>query len=344
MVLASLSAVALAQPRDTVIFAVDQGLEGDLSLVTRAEIALRGLDLSVLPALAGESVDERERVARLLAQERRAIAILWIEPSRTEVRATTPAGPMRFATLPRALDDLDVRVLAVIAGSVLDEALSPPGLTSPVSSTLVPEPPPAPPSAAPIEVAVTLAAPRAPAPPPEPAPPSEPEDAAAESAADDELAFYGVLDTMVGVVWSVGSRNTDNIGQAVGRLGVGATYRDLRVEVLGAGGLEMGIDGSYPASYLAELDLALAGVVRSGDASFDLGGVIGGAVHTLLDSHESRSDASPALRLGALFGFTLPDEPSSCPFRFHVEVGGFARNGPLPIEPFVDVTIGVALR
>lgn len=370
LALAWAAALAHAQPaRDRVVLAIDQGVEGDLTMVVRAEIALRGLDLDVVPAPAGADVTEREAVARLLAQERRAVATLWIENEQSEVRATTPAGPVAFAALPRPLREVTPRVLAVVAASVLDDALAPPPVPAAPSApttlaTTSPPPvvatPPADPEtgtptvvvvpivvttvATPPPVVASEASARAPDPEATPTDPT-PEAPSADTDADARgLRLEGIVDTFVGIVWSFGERTTSNVAQLAARGGIGfLDPHGLRIEVVAGGGLEYGIDGSYLLGFLLELDGAVAAEIDAGDLSWQLGGSFGLAVHDLLDARTDGANVTPAVRFGGIAGLETAAAPGTA-FRARLELGTFVREGPLPVQPYVAVTVGVAIR
>ncbi|UJR84880.1 hypothetical protein [Sandaracinus amylolyticus] len=318
----------------SVLFAIDQGVDDDRAIALRAELGLRALHLELVPALAGESDAAREQQARLLAQHRAAYATLWIDDARNEARAVTPAGPMRRASLPRTAGTIDPRVLAVLLGSLLDEALAMPG----------------PEEAAPVLPVAPSTAP----------PPAEPQGAYQPSSTvvivpeeldapdpghdtrDGDVHPYAIVDFSVGAVWSLGEQA--NIAHFVQRAGAGLLVDQLRVEITLGMGADKAMDGGYLAAFTIDGQAFVGTSLPLGFAALDLGGIIGGVGHEFIDAHTlSDFGMMTAMRVGGAIGLNMRDSRAIFPFRARIEMGLFARfEYPGRAAPFTNVVLGIA--
>lgn len=358
-----LATPAAAQSR--VILALDHGVDDARSAALRYEVALRGADLEIVPAIAGATSADREQHARLLAQERGALACVWLERDGTEVHAVTPAGPARFATLPRDVAHIDPRVLAVVTASVLDEAIAPPRREAGEPSAI--RPGESTHDAHTLDVAAARASTIEPstatllvvvpqeeaseAPRPEVGPPTDAAVALAgrfeptpetSSLRDGEPHFELALDATVGAVWSPGEQN--NVAHALQRVTPVVRIDDLRIEVPLGFGVNHGMDGGYPSGPLFEASVYAGASIDLGLPALDLGGLVGVVAHSVVDSNTPENRWMLAARIAGVIGLVTPDDSLAFPFRARIEVGLFARADPGLAAPFTNVVLGIAFR
>jgi hypothetical protein len=236
----------------TVVLANGEGAFDERAYVLTVELGLRALALEVAPALPGADRLAREGAARELAAARGALATLWIDHD--VVCAIASAGAARCAALPRPSETVDLRVLSVLFGSVLDEAMSPPAEAGFVMVEL------------PSSVASSVSA------------PEEAEEPIPEHPTrDGELYLYALTESSVGALWSPGEQR--NITHLVQRVGAGALFDTLRVESMLGMGIDQSIDGSYKSAFTVDGQAFIAASFPIDSIALDLGGVIGGVGH-----------------------------------------------------------------
>jgi hypothetical protein len=131
LVLLALLLLASAAPAraETVLFACSESCP--LALFEALELELRGHGAFLVSRLspAGVSVEAHERDARRMAGLTPAAAVLWIErEAPLRVRVLSPREPsVREAPLSAPPEQIEARLFAAIAGSVVLQALGAPG-------------------------------------------------------------------------------------------------------------------------------------------------------------------------------------------------------------------------
>ncbi len=148
-------------PPGAVLFMAGPDRREELREALVVELAGRGLAVVPTDAPAGGTPDERMAAAHEAALVSGASAAIWVEEVRdgatgeTVVQAVGAGGTeVRFAPLPASYDEVARRVFALVAASLVDEVLAPPGVpvtvhievdvgTPPAAPSEVPAPPPA---------------------------------------------------------------------------------------------------------------------------------------------------------------------------------------------------------
>jgi len=118
----------------TVLLMVDSPDRERLEEALRLELAGRSLAVLPVDAPAGETPLARAAAAQAAARFAAADAALWVEAAPAEqgagamLRAVTPddTDASRFAPLPAPLGEVEARTFSVVAGSLVDELVSPP--------------------------------------------------------------------------------------------------------------------------------------------------------------------------------------------------------------------------
>lgn len=314
----------------TVVLADGTGAFEERAYALSMELGLRALELEVAPGLVGEQRAAREQSARGLAADRGALATLWIEHGEHDVCAIAPSGPARCAMLPRSPSGVDVRVLAVLFGSVLDEVLAPSNVADAASVAQASSPPQ---TQAPQAYETWTS---------EPTSLSTPaEDLDARHASHDGAIHpYALTESSIGVVWSPGEQS--NVAHLVQRLGAGLLLDSFRAEVMLGMGIDQSIDGNYRYAFTVDGQAFLAASLPVDSIAVDIGGVIGGVGHEHVSANVlSTTGMMTAFVIGAAIGLHAPDSRASFPFRARLEIGLFARPEPGRTAPFTHLALGI---